>query len=149
MRQPRVLDNDREHALASLINVDRAGIGNRRTQTDWKSGHLEPARFVLLNAFFVPFLASDFVISAFKPALLEFDVADDHFILVDAAFDDAVDFPDLHHFEAEIAELVRGEKRTVRPAECGPGNARLRLQLRKKNKLSFVGFAGVQHMLDK
>ena len=102
-----------------------------------------------MNALLVPFLIGDFVIRAFKPALLELDIADDHLILVDPAFDHAVDLADLHHFQAEIAELVRGEKRPVRPAERHPGNARLRLQLRKKDELALVGLARFQDILNK
>ena len=102
-----------------------------------------------LNALFVPFLIGDFVIGVFKPALLEFDVADHDLIVIDSAFDDAVDLADFHHFEAKVAELVGGEKRIVRPAERHPRDARLRLQLRQKDELALVGFARLQHVLNK
>ena len=99
--------------------------------------------------FLIPFLVGDFVIGVFKPALLELDIADDHLILVDPAFDDAIDLADFHHLQAEIAELMRGEKRPVRPAERDPGNARLRLQLREKDELALVRLARLQDVLNK
>ena len=149
LRQARVFDDDGEHTLAFLIDVDRAGISDRRTQTDRKRTYLEPARLVFDNALLVPFLIGDLVIGVFEPALLKFDVADNDTIFVDAAFDDAVDLADFHHLKAKIAELVRGEKRVVRPAERHPGNARLRLQLREKDELTLVGLARLQHILHK
>ena len=44
---------------------------------------------------------------------------------------------------------MRGEKRIVRPAERDPGNARLRLQLRKEDEFALVGFARLKHILQK
>ena len=149
LRQACVFDDDGEHTLAFLIDVDRAGISDRWTQTDRKRTYLEPARLVFGNALLVPFLIGDLVIGVFEPALLKFDVADDDTIFVDAAFDDAVDLADFHHLKAKIAELVRGEKRVVRPAKRDPGNAWLRLQLREKDELTLVGLARLQHILHK
>jgi len=46
-----------------------------------------------------------------------------------------------------VAELVRGEKRAIRPAEGNPGDCRVRLQLRQEHELALVRFAGVEHVL--
>jgi hypothetical protein len=129
LREPRVLDDDGKYALAFLVDIDRADKGDRRTQAHGMRGDLEPARLVARDAFLVPFLIGDDEIGAFEATLLELDVIDDHLVGVDAPLHHAVDRSDLHHLQAQIAELVRGEEVAVRPAECHPGDARLRLEL--------------------
>ena len=56
---------------------------------------------------------------------------------------------DFHHFQAEIAELMRRKEITVRPAERDPGYALLRLQLREKNELALIRFASLEDILKK
>ena len=104
-------------------------------------------RLVARDAFLVPFLVGDDEIRAFEAALLELDVADDHLVGVDAPLHHAVDRCDLHHLQAQIAELVRGEEVAVRPAERHPGDARLRLQLREKDEFALVGLARAEDVL--
>ena len=99
----------------------RRPIGNALT-----SNH---ARLVGFDDVPIPFLVGNLVIGVFEAALLEFDIADHDLIFVDAPFDHAVDRRDFHHFQAQVAELMRGKERVVRPAERNPRDARLRLQL--------------------
>src|SRR6516162_3919449 len=68
--------------------------------------------------------------------------------ITDAAFENAVGPRDFHHFEAEIAQFMGGEKGAVGPTERHPGYARLRLQLREKDKLPLVRLACLQHVLN-
>ncbi len=128
--EPGVFDDNGEHTLPLLIDVHRAGIGDRRTLAYRKVRDLEPARFLVRDAFAVPFLIGDNVVGVLESALLELNVADHDLIGVDAAFDCAFAGRDLHHFQAEVAELVCGKEIAVRKAESDPGDARLRLQLR-------------------
>src|SRR5260370_39026648 len=109
----------------------------------------EPSWFVGLYALPVPFLIGDGVIGVFESALLELDVSDYHLICVNAPFDHAVDPRDLHHFHAQITELMRCKERSVRPSESHPGDARLRLQLRDKDELAFVCFSRLKDILKK
>ncbi len=92
--------------------------------------YIEPARFVGLHSAPVPFLIGNDVIGIIESAFLELDVPNHHPILVDASLDRAVDGRDFHHFQSKIAELVRGEEISVRPAEGDPRDVLLRLQLR-------------------
>ena len=46
-----------------------------------------------------------------------------------------------------VAELVGGEERAIRPAECDPRDGRLRLKLRQEHKLALVSLSGVEHVL--
>src|SRR5262249_37790518 len=119
--------DDRQHALALLINIDRSRIGDGRALADRVGGDFEPARLAILDTLSVPLLIGHDEIGVFKPALLEFDVADHHPVLIDTALADAIDRGDLHHFEAEIAQFMRGKEGTVRPAERHPRYGRLRL----------------------
>ena len=109
----------------------------------------EPRWFVSLYARPVPFLIGDGVIGVFEAALLELDISDYHLICVNAPLDHAVDPRDLHHFQAQITELMRCKKRSVRPAERHPRYALLRLQLREKDELAFVCFARLKDILKK
>ena len=68
--------------------------------------------------------------------------------MVDAPLDRAVNGPDFHHFQSEIAELMRGKKCPVRPAERNPRDILLRLQLREKNELALVRLAGLEDVLN-
>jgi hypothetical protein len=110
---------------------------------------LEPARFVAFYFFLIPFLTSDVVIGIFEPALLKFDVSNHDLVLIDATLDHSVDRCDFHHFEAEVAELVRGKKCPVGPAEGHPRDARLCLQLRQKDELAFISFPCLKDVLKK
>src|SRR6266404_2308383 len=111
--------------------------------------YIEPARFVGLHALPVPFLIGNDVIGILESALLELDISDHHLILVDASLDRAVDARDFHHFQSQITELMGCEKCPVRPAERDPRYVWLRLQLRQKDELAFVRFAGLKDVLNK
>jgi hypothetical protein len=102
-----------------------------------------------MDFFPIPFLTSNVVSGVLKSAFRKFDISDDDLILIDTALDDSVDGRDFHHFQAEIAELVRSNKCSVRPAERHPRDTRLRLQLRQKNELSFVRFTRLEDVLKK
>src|SRR6201987_6118045 len=99
----------------------------------------EPLWALRLHAGFEPVLIGDTKICRLKAALLEFDVAGDHQIFIDAALTGMVSLGDLHHLKMTIAELVGGEERTIGPAECDPRDGWLRLKLRQEHKLAFVG----------
>src|SRR5258708_34599202 len=103
LRQPRIFDDDCQSALAFLVHVNWAGVSDGRAQSDWICSDFKPARLVVFYPFAIPLLIGDQVISIFEPALLELDISDNHLILIDAAFENAVGPRDFHHFEAEIA----------------------------------------------
>ncbi len=111
------------------------------------SRDVEPARFVGGDGRTKPFLFGHRIVGIFEAPLLELDIADHHLIFVDAPLDDAVDRRDFHHFQRQIAELVRGKERAVRPAERHPGDVRLRLQLGQEDEFALVRLAGLQHVL--
>ena len=103
----------------------------------------------LLMPLSVPFLIGDTVIGVLEPALFELNVADHHLIFVDPPLNHAVNRGDFHHFQAQIAELMRGKKRAVRPAECHPRDARLCLQLRQEDELALIRLACLKNILNK
>ena len=147
MREPGIFDDDREDALPLLINVDRTRKRDRRTLPDRMVEDLEPLRSLGPHAGLEPGLVDDAKIGRHELALFEFDVAWNHRIFVDPALAGMIGQRDLHHLQMAVAELVRGEKRAVGPAEGDPGDRRMRLQLRQEYELALVRFAGVEHVL--
>jgi hypothetical protein len=118
--EPRVFDDDCENALAFPVDIDRTGIGDRRTRSNRMDQYVEPTRFVGLRSVAIPFLIGDNVVGVLESPRVKLNVSDHHIIFVDTALDGAVDGRDLHHFQSEIAELMRGEEGCVRPAERDP-----------------------------
>ena len=81
--------------------------------------------------------------------MFKIDIARDYLIFIDPALTRMVGQRDFHHLELAIAKLVGGKERAVRPTKGRPGYCRLRLQLRQKDELALVRFAGVEHVLQK
>src|SRR5262249_45215858 len=103
-----------------LVHVNWAGVSDGRAQSDWICSDFKPARLVVFYPLAIPLLIGDQVIGIFEPAFLELDISDNHLILIDAAFENAVGPRDFHHFEAEIAQFMGGEKGAVGPTERHP-----------------------------
>ncbi len=148
-RKPGIFDDDRQDALALLIDVDRPRERDRRPLAGGMVRHPEPLRLVRAEPGLEPGLIGNAERGRLEAAVGELDVAGHHVIFIDAALAGMIRQRDLHHLQAAVAELVRGEEGAIGPTEGDPGNRRLRLQLRQEHELALVGLAGVEHVLQK
>ena len=110
LREAGVLDDDRQHALALLIDIDRTGIDDRGTRSDRMGADFEPGGLVAFDAFPIPFLIGDEVRGILEPPLLELNVADHDLIIVDPAFDRAVDAARSPSFRGQDRQVCARQK---------------------------------------
>src|SRR6516164_101183 len=147
MRKSGVFDDDRKNALTLLVNIDRSRIGDRWTLPNWMVENLEPLRPLGGDTSLEPRLVADPKVGRLEATALEFNIAWDHLVFVDAALTGVIRQGDLHHLQVPIAKLVGGKERAIGPAEGRPRYRRLRLQLRQKDELALVGLARVEDVL--
>ena len=75
-----IFDDDGEHALTFLVDVDRSGKGDRRPRSHRMDRDVEPARLVGGNRRAKPFLFGHRIVGIFEAPLLELDIADHHLV---------------------------------------------------------------------